>query len=90
MLKTLLIGLISIYIVVFFAKTTAEFVEYIKQSSVSDYQFVCFVALHPKSTAMVMARRSVHLTTPFLGKLEQVVNQYFVYILLLVTDNNPS
>ena len=27
--------------------------------------FVCFVALHPKSTAMVMAGRSVHLTTLF-------------------------
>ena len=26
---------------------------------------VCFVALHPKSTAMVMAGRSVHLTTLF-------------------------
>ena len=26
--------------------------------------FVCFVALHPKSKAMVMAGRSVHLTTP--------------------------
>ena len=90
MLKTLLIGLITIYIVVVYAKTTAEFVEYIKQSSVSDYQFVCFVALDPKSTAMVMAGRSVHLTTTFLGKLEQVVNQYFVRILLLVTDNSPS
>ena len=31
--------------------------------------FVClfFVALHPKSTAMVMAGRSVHLTTVFPG-----------------------
>ena len=28
-------------------------------------QFVCFVALRPKSTAMVMAGRSVHLTTLF-------------------------
>ena len=28
--------------------------------------------------------------TSFLGKLEQAVNQYFVHILLLVTDNNPS
>ena len=28
--------------------------------------------------------------TFFLGKLEQAVNQYFVYILSLVTDNNPS
>ena len=27
--------------------------------------FVCFVALHPKSTAMVIAGRSVHLTTLF-------------------------
>ena len=52
--------------------------------------FVCFVALHPKSTAMVMAGQSVHLTTFFLGKLEQAVNQYFVHILLLVTDNNLS
>ena len=51
----------------------------------------CFVALRPKSTAMVMAGRSVHLTTLFfLGKLEQAVNQYFVHIPLLVTDNNPS
>ena len=49
----------------------------------------CFVALRPKTTAMVMARRSVHLTF-FLGKLEQAVNQYYVQILLLVTDNNPS
>ena len=30
--------------------------------------FVCFVALHPKSTAMVMAGRSVHLTTLFPGQ----------------------
>ena len=52
--------------------------------------FVCFVALRPKSTAMVIAGRSVHLTTLSLGKLEQAVNQYFVHILSLVTDNNPS
>ena len=32
--------------------------------------FVCFAALRPKSTAMFMAGRSVHLTT-----LEQAVNQ---------------
>ena len=52
--------------------------------------FVCFVALRPRSTAMVMAGRSVHLTTLFfLGKLEQAVNQYFVHILSLVTNNNP-
>ena len=32
------------------------------------YMFVCFVALRPKSTSMVMARRSVHLTTLFPGQ----------------------
>ena len=53
--------------------------------SVTDFHdlFVCFVALRPKSTAMVIAGRSVHLTTLFPG-------QYFVHILSLVTDNNPS
>ena len=30
--------------------------------------FVCFVAFRPKSTAMVMAGRSVHLTTHFPGQ----------------------
>ena len=28
-----------------------------------DFLFVCFVVLRPKSTAKVMAGRSVHLTT---------------------------
>ena len=28
----------------------------------------CLFALHPKSTAMVMAGQSVHLTTLFLGQ----------------------
>ena len=31
-------------------------------------EFVCFVALRPKSTAMVMVGRSVHLTTLFPGQ----------------------
>ena len=30
--------------------------------------FVCFVALRPKSTAMVIAGRSVYLTTLFPGQ----------------------
>ena len=38
-----------------------EFITYI-------YLFVCFVALGPKSTAMVIAGRSVHLTTLFPGQ----------------------
>ena len=46
---------------------------YDKKTTVKDIYalFVClfvFVALHPKSTAMVMARRSVHLTTLFPGQ----------------------
>ena len=32
------------------------------------WAFVCFVALRPKSTAVVMAGRSVHLTTLFPGQ----------------------
>ena len=38
----------------------------IKSNATND--FVCFVALRSKSTAMVMAGRSVHLTTVFLGQ----------------------
>ena len=52
--------------------------------------FVCFVSLRLKSTAMVIVGRSVDLTTFFLGKLEQAVNQYFVHTLSLVIDKNPS
>ena len=33
-----------------------------------DCLFVCFVAVRPKSTAMVIAGRSVHLTTLFPGQ----------------------
>ena len=32
------------------------------------YLFIVCVALHPKSTAMVIARRLVHLTTLFPGQ----------------------
>ena len=61
---------------------------------ISNNIFVCSVALRPKSTAMVMAGRVPgQFTWPhfFLGKLEQaIIYQYFVHILSLVTDNNPS
>ena len=33
-----------------------------------DFVFVCFVALRPKSTAMVIAGQSVYLTTLFPGQ----------------------
>ena len=35
---------------------------------VKECLFVCFVALRPMSTAMVIAGRSVHLTTLFPGQ----------------------
>ena len=46
--------------------------------------FVCFVALRPKSTGMVMAVRSghLHVTKPF-----QVLR---AHVLSLVTGNKPS
>ena len=55
--------------------------------NIHHWLFVCFVALRFKSTAMVMAGRSVHLTSLFSWAS---LNQYFVHILSLVTDNNPS
>ena len=52
---------------------------------------VCFVALRPKSTAMVMAGRSVHLTTLFfLASLNKRLNTSLMHILLHVTENNPA
>ena len=43
----------------------------------------------PKSTTMAMARRTAHLITSFLGKLEEAVNQYFV-MGARVLDSRPS
>ena len=51
----------------------------------------CFVASNPMSTANGHdGTVSSPNHTFFLGKLEQEVNQYFVYIRSLLTDNNPS
>ena len=52
--------------------------------------FVCFVALRSKPTAMIMTGWQFTQPHFFLGKLEQAVNQYFVHILSVVTDNDPS
>ena len=38
-------------------------------SECTDCLFVCFVALRPKSTAMVIAGRSVYLNTLFPGQV---------------------
>ena len=40
----------------------------------------------PKSTTLAMARRSVHLITSFLGKIEEAVNQYLVMEANLTRD----
>ena len=39
-----------------------------REQKCSHFLFVCFVALRPKLTAMVIAGRSVHLTTLFPGQ----------------------
>ena len=50
---------------------------------------VCLVCgFMSKSTAMVMSRRSIKLTTLFLGKLDLGVNKYIVHKLPFVTDTN--
>ena len=54
--------------------------------------FVLFILLLYVPSQQLWSWRDVQFTYPhfFLGKLEQAVNQYFVHILSLVTDNNPS
>ena len=56
------------------------------------YQFVLFVLLLYLPSQQLWSWRDGKFTYPlfFLGKLEQAINQYFVHILSLVTDNNPS
>ena len=51
-----------------------------------------FVLLLYVPSQQLWSLRDGQFTLPhfFLGKLEQAVNQYFVHILSLVTDNNPS
>ena len=61
----------------------------------SDKHFVLFVCLFCCFTSQVNSYghgRTVSSPshTFFLGKLEHAVNQYFMHILSLVTDNNPS
>ena len=51
----------------FSAAPTKNAVDVISKCNLQD-MFVCFVALRPKSTAMVMAGRSVHLATLFPGQ----------------------
>ena len=54
--------------------------------------YVLFVLLLYVPSQKLWSWRDGQFTSPhfFLGKLEQAVNQYFVHILSLVTDNNPS
>ena len=47
---------------------------YMKAINLFSYKFVYVDALRPNSTAIVMVGRSSHLTTLFLGKLEQADN----------------
>ena len=51
-----------------------------------------FVLLLYVPSQQLWSWRDGQFTVPhfFLGKLKQAVNQYFVHILSLVTDHNPS
>ena len=54
-----------------FGPSECKWVNSLSKGTTSDKNiclFVCFIALHPKSTAMVIAGRSVHLTTLFPGQ----------------------
>ena len=58
-----------------------------------DVLYVClFVLLLYVSSQQLWSWRDGQFTWPhfFLGKLEQAINQYFVNLLSLVTDNSPS
>ena len=71
-------------------KLTQRLLQYFCEVTKVD-DFCClFVLLLNLPSQLVMAGRSAHLATLFLGKLEQAVNQYFMHILSLVTDNNLS
>ena len=48
--------------------TNSVVVKKVDRVTFYSFLFVCFVALRPKSTAMVIAGRSVHLTTLFPGQ----------------------
>ena len=50
--------------------------------------FCCFMSQFNSRGHGGMVSSPIH--TFFLGKLEQAVNQYFMHILSLVTDNDPS
>ena len=50
-----------------------------------DFGLVLFGSLHPSQ--QLWSCQDVQFT---LGTLDLAVNQYFVHILSLVTDNNPS
>ena len=68
--------------------------KYMKQTKYADI-LILFVCLFCCFTSQVNScghggKDSSPNHTFFLGKLEQAVNQYFVHILSLVIDNNPS
>ena len=52
--------------------------------------FVCFVALCPSQQLWSWLDGQFTLPHFSLGKLEQAVNQYFVHILSLVTEENKK
>ena len=60
------------------------------RSQLKDFLLVCLVLYVPVNSYGQVGTVSSPIRAFFLGKLDQAVNQYFVHILSLVTDNNPS
>ena len=90
-LKSNVMGRKFIITLVFYCHTSS----YVSVYLVSGYMscIVClFVLLLYAPSQQLWSWRDCQFTSQhfFLGKLEQAVNQYFVHILSLVTDNNPS
>ena len=56
----------------------------------TQFWFGSVSCLTTQLTAMIMSGRAAHLNTRFPGKLEHVVNQYFVHILSHVTGNKSK
>ena len=75
LLALLLFSLVSI-IQLMLSNISHSFVQFLNRLVLHSYQIhtSCFVALRPKSTAMIMAGLSVHLTTLFLFTSQ--VNSY--------------
>ena len=72
-------------------KRTIQMIHFTRQKHVLKLLFfVWFDSLRPSQQLWSCRHGQFTKSHIFLDKLDQAVNQYFVHILLLETDNNPS